>query len=98
MSLFIHRENQELLWNIINKSQPFIETFKNSHPNNANEWFRSNIQSYYYENNLHIIQNITPATLNTLNRNLSLTIVNNLSLTSSFSKSCLLNPVIFIYN
>ena len=70
MSLFIHRENQELLWNIINKSQPFIETFKNSHPNNANEWFRSNIQSYYYENNLHIIQNITPATLNTLNRNL----------------------------
>jgi len=70
MSLFIHRENQELLWNIMNKSHPFIETFKHSHPNIANEWFRSNIQSYYYENNLHSIQNLTPATLNTLNRNL----------------------------
>ena len=70
MSLFIHRENQELLWNIVSKSQPFIETFKNSHPNNATDWFRSIIQSYYYENNLHNIQNITPSTLNTLNRNL----------------------------
>jgi hypothetical protein len=70
MSLFIHRENQELLWNIINKTQPFIETFKNSHPNSANDWFRSIIQSYYYENNLHNIHNITPATLNTINRNI----------------------------
>ena len=69
MSLFIHRENQELLWNIINKSQPFIERFKNSHPNNSTEWFRSIIQTYYYENNLHNIQNITPLTLNTINRN-----------------------------
>uniref|UniRef100_A0A6C0DQQ4 Uncharacterized protein n=1 Tax=viral metagenome TaxID=1070528 RepID=A0A6C0DQQ4_9ZZZZ len=69
MSLFIHKENQELLWNIINKTPQFVAAFKNSHPSVATNWFRSIIQSYYYDNNIQSIQNITSTILNTLNRN-----------------------------
>lgn len=52
MSLFIHKENQEVLWNIINKTPLFKNTFQNSHPQVSQEWFRSSLESYYFEKNI----------------------------------------------
>ena len=87
MSLFIHRENQDLLWNIINKSPFFLDTFKHSHPDMASNWFRSVIQNYYYDNNLQSINVLTPATLNSLNRNVLSYMVSNLKKSQTYSNT-----------
>lgn len=52
MSLFIHKENQEVLWNLLNKTPQFKNTFKHSHPQASQQWFRSTIEKYYYEKNI----------------------------------------------
>lgn len=49
MSLFINNENQNLLWNIINKTDVFKHVFYSGSPNNPNIWFRNIIQKFYSE-------------------------------------------------
>ena len=53
MSLFIHNKNQELLWNVINKTQIFQLVFAYSQNNEPELWFRAHIQQYYQK-----IQNV----------------------------------------
>jgi hypothetical protein len=50
MSLYIHPENQELLWKIVNKN-PLIQTYFSSYPANIQEaWFKQTISSFYDQN------------------------------------------------
>lgn len=65
MSLFIHNENQNLLWNIISKSEPFTRFFYRNNQYNPNLWFRNIIQKFYSENTSN---RFTKDGLNQLNR------------------------------
>ena len=50
MSLYIHPENQELLWKIVNKN-PLIQSYFSSYPQNIQEtWFKQTISSFYEQN------------------------------------------------
>lgn len=50
MSLYIHPENQELLWNIINKNSQIQQYFYSYSPNAKENWFKQIISSFYKEN------------------------------------------------
>ena len=75
MALFIHSENQRLLWNIINKTEHFQRFFHPGSQFDPNVWFRNIIQSFYNQNQ----SNITNSTeLNQLNRIVITHMVENL--------------------
>lgn len=65
MALFIHSENQRLLWNIINKTEHFQRFFLPGSQFDPNIWFRNIIQSFYHENKSKVMNS---AELNQLNR------------------------------
>jgi hypothetical protein len=75
MALFIHNKNQELLWNVINKTQIFQFVFAYSQNNEPELWFRAHIQQYYQK-----IQNIslTSENLNNCNHEIIAIMMNNL--------------------
>jgi len=50
MAAFIKKDNQELLWNTINKSEYFAKHFHPGSHINSTEWFKNIIQQFYYEN------------------------------------------------
>uniref|UniRef100_A0A6C0HTD4 Uncharacterized protein n=1 Tax=viral metagenome TaxID=1070528 RepID=A0A6C0HTD4_9ZZZZ len=50
MSLYIHPENQELLWNIINKNSQIQQYFYSYPPNAKDNWFKQIISSFYEKN------------------------------------------------
>jgi len=50
MALYIHPENQELLWNIINKNTMIQQYFANYPPNIKETWFKQIISSFYEQN------------------------------------------------
>jgi len=81
MALFIHNKNQELLWNVINKTQIFQLVFAYSKNNEPELWFRAHIQQYYQK-----IQNIslTSENLNNCNHEIIAIMMNNLK---SFSEN-----------
>lgn len=81
MALFIHNKNQELLWNVINKTQIFQFVFAYSQNNEPELWFRAHIQQYYQK-----IQNIslTSENLNNCNHEIIAIMMNNLK---SFSEN-----------
>lgn len=81
MALFIHNKNQELLWNVINKTQIFQLVFAYSQNNEPELWFRAHIQQYYQK-----IQNIslTSENLNNCNHEIIAIMMNNLK---SFSEN-----------
>ena len=65
MSLFVHPENQKIIWNIIN-GNPYIIRYFESKPQHAKEeWFRKSIEDFYTR-----IQGkeIDPNELNILNK------------------------------
>ena len=65
MALFVHPENQKILWNIIS-GNPFIIRYFESKPSQAKElWFKQSIEDFYTR-----IQgkNIDPSELNNLNK------------------------------
>ena len=65
MSLFVHPENQKIIWNIIN-GNPYIIRYFESKPHQAKEtWFRKSIEDFYTR-----IQGkeIDPNDLNNLNK------------------------------
>jgi len=49
MTLFVHRENQEILWQNVTQSEAFQRTFSQRPPYESNEWFRNIIQMFYQE-------------------------------------------------
>ena len=54
MSLYIHPENQELLWKIVNKN-PLIQSYFSSYPSNIQEsWFKQTISSFYEQNRANV--------------------------------------------
>ena len=50
MSLYIHPENQELLWKIANKNPQIASYFSNYPPNIQESWFKQVISSFYEQN------------------------------------------------
>jgi len=81
MALFIHNKNQELLWNVINKTQIFQLVFAYSRNNEPELWFRAHIQQYYQK-----IQNkiLSVEDLNSCNHEIVAIMMNNLK---SFSEN-----------
>jgi hypothetical protein len=81
MALFIHNKNQELLWNVINKTQIFQLVFSYSKNNEPELWFRAHIQQYYQK-----IQNkiLSVEELNSCNHEMVAIMMNNLK---SFSEN-----------
>jgi hypothetical protein len=49
MTLFVHRENQEILWQNITQTDAFQRTFSQRPPYESNEWFKNIIQMFYQE-------------------------------------------------
>lgn len=47
MSLYIHAENQKLLWNIMNKLPLITDFFQPYPPEHKEQWFKSVIQHFY---------------------------------------------------
>ena len=65
MSLYVVPENQELLWNVINKNLYIQQYFASARPDKQHEWFRSIIRSFYDKNR---DKNITVSELDQMNR------------------------------
>lgn len=67
MSLFVHPENQKILWNIINGNPFIIRYFEAKPPQEKEAWFRKSIEEFYTR-----IQGkeIDPQELNHLNKEL----------------------------
>ena len=49
MTLYISQENQSLLWQMIQKTNPFITAFQNSPIESKTNWFKSQIQKIYQQ-------------------------------------------------
>ena len=69
MSLFIHAENQKLLWETINKSPLLLQHPKfNTNPNQKSEWFREIVKQVYYSIPAYETRNLTRDELQQYNR------------------------------
>ena len=49
MTLYISQENQSLLWQMIQKTQPFITVFQHSPLDSKTTWFKGQIQKIYQQ-------------------------------------------------
>jgi len=65
MSLYVVPENQELLWNVINKNMYIQQYFATMTPDKQHEWFRTTIRMFYDK---HRGKNITVSELDQINR------------------------------
>jgi len=65
MSLYVVPENQELLWNVINKNQYIDQYFAQFNPEKKHEWFKTIIHSFYEK---YKRQKITVTELNSINK------------------------------
>jgi hypothetical protein len=65
MSLFIHPENQELLWNIVNQNPYLVSMLSTQSVEQKQKWFKSIIESFY---NLNAHRNLDKIQLNQLNK------------------------------
>jgi hypothetical protein len=73
MSLYIHSENQELLWNVISKTSIVQQYFVLYHPSVKENWFKSIISSFYEQN-----RNIRPDQLFEMNKTTLTYMVNDI--------------------
>ena len=64
MTLYISPENQTLLWQMIQKTQPFMTIFQQSPMEIKTTWFKTQIQKIYQQ----LPQNITREQLKQINR------------------------------
>ena len=65
MSLLVHPENQQLIWNIINNNPFVMQYFQENVNVNKENWFKSTMEYFY---NLHREKNINKHELNQLNK------------------------------
>lgn len=75
MSLFIHRENQELLWNIINKNTLFLQVFTRGSQYDPHDWFKNIIQRFYVTS---VNMKLTANELNNFNKSVISFMMNEL--------------------
>jgi hypothetical protein len=54
MSLFVHPENQKLLWNVVSKNM-LVSDYFSGFPSKKEEWFKSIVQSIYEHNKYRTI-------------------------------------------
>jgi hypothetical protein len=67
MSLFVHPENQKILWNIINGNPFIIRYFETKPPIEKENWFKKSIEEFYIR--IHGQgKEINPQELNNLNK------------------------------
>jgi hypothetical protein len=92
MSLLVHPENQQLIWNIIS-SNPFASQFfqVNTHINKE-QWFKTMIEHFY---NMYKGQNIDKNDLNHLNKEILTYMIQNLHNMSSQNKPPARQPEVF---
>jgi hypothetical protein len=64
MSLYIHPENQELLWNIVNQNAYLTAMLSNRTPAQKQEWFKGIIESFYNMNRHRVLGKPDLAKLN----------------------------------
>ena len=50
MALYIHPENQELLWNIVNQNSFLTAMLSGKTPSQKQEWFKGIIETFYNMN------------------------------------------------
>ena len=65
MSLLIHRENQELIWNIINKNKTVNHFFQKIPEQDKYHWFQDIISEFY---NKYKFQQIKSTQLKSINK------------------------------
>lgn len=77
MALFVHPENQKILWNIINGNPFIIRYFESRPPHIKETWFKQSIEEFYKR-----IQGrkIDPAELNNLNKELLTSMIQDVHL------------------
>lgn len=76
MSLLIHRENQELLWNIVNKNKVVHSFFQRIPEEDKYIWFQNIISEFY---NKYKFQQIKPTQLTSINKDILQFMINNAS-------------------
>jgi hypothetical protein len=74
MSLFLHKENQNILWNLLHKSPYFIE-FQQKYPNQKNEFFSQAMEAisgemYFNPSNVHQLTEINKEALTKMSNKL----------------------------
>lgn len=74
MALFIHPENQNILWEMLNRIPLCNSVFPEGQKNEKNNWFKSTIQEYYNR----LPQNITRNDLYQINREVLSTMIKKL--------------------
>ena len=65
MSLYIHPENQELLWNIVNQNSFLTATLSTQTPSQKQVWFKGIIETFY---NMNKHKTLDKSQLNKLNK------------------------------
>ena len=77
MALFVHPENQKILWNIINGNPFIIRYFESRPPHIKETWFKQSIEEFYKK-----IQGrkIDPSELNNLNKEVLTSMIQNVHL------------------
>lgn len=76
MSLLIHRENQELLWNIVNKNKVVHNFFQRIPEQDKYNWFQNIISDFY---NKYRTYSISSNDLSTINKEILRFMINNAS-------------------
>lgn len=79
MALFVHPENQKILWNIINGNPFIIRYFESRPPHIKETWFKQSIEEFYKK-----IQGrkIDPNELNNLNKEILTSMIQDVHLNS----------------
>lgn len=76
MSLLIHRENQELLWNIVNKNKVVHNFFQRIPEEDKYNWFQNIISEFY---NKYRTYSISSNDLSSINKEILRFMINNAS-------------------
>lgn len=80
MALYVVKENQELLWNVINNNAFVQQYFTKVGPEKKHEWFRNIIENFY-EQNKH--NQLTVSDLHNINRSTIAYMIENIRLQES---------------
>jgi len=88
MTLYISQENQTLLWQMIQKTQPFITVFQHSPIESKTNWFKSQIQKIYQQ----LPPSINREQLKQINRDTLTNMIQDLTRLQANSMKTPINP------